>query len=51
MPVEDMSVCPQVVLLDLNLPKLGGLDMLKAIRAEERTAPAVGRRLDILEGR
>jgi len=28
---------PQVVLLDLNLPKLGGLDVLKAIRADERT--------------
>lgn len=29
---------PQVVLLDLNLPKLGGLDVLRAIRADERTA-------------
>ena len=28
---------PHVVLLDLNLPKLGGLDVLKAIRADERT--------------
>ena len=27
----------QVVLLDLNLPKLGGLDVLRAIRADERT--------------
>ncbi len=28
---------PQIVLLDLNLPKIGGLDVLKAIRADERT--------------
>ncbi len=26
-----------VVLLDLNLPKIGGLDVLKEIRADERT--------------
>jgi two-component system, response regulator len=28
---------PQVVLLDLNLPKLGGLEVLRAIRGDERT--------------
>jgi two-component system, response regulator len=28
---------PQVVLLDLNLPKIGGLEVLRRIRAEERT--------------
>jgi two-component system, response regulator len=28
---------PQVVLLDLNLPKIGGLDVLRAIRNDERT--------------
>jgi len=28
---------PQVVLLDLRLPKLDGLQVLKALRAEERT--------------
>jgi two-component system response regulator len=27
----------QVVLLDLNLPKVGGLDVLRAIRADART--------------
>jgi two-component system response regulator len=31
------SAMPHVVLLDLNLPKLGGLDVLRAIRADERT--------------
>lgn len=34
---RDMSVQPQVVLLDLNLPKLSGLDVLKRIRSEEST--------------
>jgi len=28
---------PQVVLLDLNLPKVGGLEVLRQIRADERT--------------
>jgi CheY-like chemotaxis protein len=28
---------PQVVLLDLNLPKVGGLDVLKRLRAHEET--------------
>jgi two-component system response regulator len=34
---RDTSVLPQIVLLDLNLPKVDGLDVLRAIRADERT--------------
>ena len=34
---RDMRALPQVVLLDLNLPKLSGIDVLRAIRADERT--------------
>jgi two-component system, response regulator len=36
---RDKRIVPQVVLLDLNLPKVGGLDVLKAIRADEQTRP------------
>ncbi|MBI5492756.1 MAG: response regulator [Deltaproteobacteria bacterium] len=32
------AITPQVVLLDLKLPKVDGLDVLKAIRSDERTA-------------
>jgi CheY-like chemotaxis protein len=34
---RDRNEVPDVVLLDLNLPKVGGLDVLRAIRADERT--------------
>jgi CheY-like chemotaxis protein len=34
---RDVTDLPQVVLLDLNLPKIGGLDVLRAIRADDRT--------------
>jgi len=33
----DAPFSPQVVLLDLNLPKVGGLDVLKHLRAHEET--------------
>jgi two-component system response regulator len=34
---RDMSIQPQVVLLDLGLPRMGGLDVLRRIRADDRT--------------
>ncbi len=34
---RDMTVLPAVVLLDLKLPRIDGLEVLKRIRADERT--------------
>ena len=34
---RDMSILPQVVLLDLNLPKLDGFEVLRQIREDEQT--------------
>jgi two-component system response regulator len=34
---RDADKLPQVVLLDLNLPKISGLEVLRRIRADERT--------------
>lgn len=35
---RDMSVEPQIVLLDLKLPRLDGLEVLRRLRADPRTA-------------
>ena len=34
---RDLSTMPQVVLLDLKLPKIDGLDVLRRLRADKRT--------------
>ncbi len=34
---RDTSVLPQVVLLDLKLPRIDGLEVLRRVRADERT--------------
>jgi CheY-like chemotaxis protein len=35
---RDLTVTPAVVLLDLKLPRIDGLEVLRRIRADERTA-------------
>ena len=34
---RDTDVMPQLILLDLNLPKVDGLEVLRRLRADERT--------------
>ena len=34
---RDLSIMPQLVLLDLKLPKIDGLEVLQRMRADERT--------------
>jgi CheY-like chemotaxis protein len=35
---RDASVMPQIILLDLKLPKIDGLEVLKRLRADDRTS-------------
>jgi two-component system response regulator len=34
---RDVSVMPQVILLDLNLPRISGFEVLRRLRQDERT--------------
>ncbi|MFN2565990.1 MAG: response regulator [Gemmatimonadaceae bacterium] len=34
---RDVSQCPELIVLDLKLPKISGLDLLRRIRAHDRT--------------
>jgi CheY-like chemotaxis protein len=34
---RDMNMMPEVVLLDINLPKIDGLEVLRRMRADKRT--------------
>lgn len=34
---RDISIMPQIILLDLKLPKMDGLEVLRCLRADERT--------------
>jgi two-component system response regulator len=36
-PANGTAVLPQVILLDLNLPRINGVDVLRRIRSEELT--------------
>lgn len=37
LPADGKRVAPELILLDINLPKLSGLEVLRAIRGDERT--------------
>ena len=54
---RDITALPRLVLLDLNLPRIGGLEVLRRLRSDERTRllPVVilsssSERRDMLEG-
>ena len=35
---RDASVLPELILLDVNMPRIGGLEVLEKVRADPRTA-------------
>jgi len=37
LPTAGSPIVPELILLDINLPKVSGLDVLRAIRGDERT--------------
>jgi two-component system response regulator len=37
LPATGKPIVPELILLDINLPKLSGLEVLRAIRGDERT--------------
>jgi two-component system, response regulator len=54
---RDASLVPRLILLDLNLPKISGLEVLRRLRSDERTRllPVVilsssGEQQDMLDG-
>src|SRR5437764_490195 len=38
-PLRDFGVTPRVILLDLKLPKVDGLEVLRRLKSDERTRP------------
>ncbi len=46
---RDLSVQPQIILLDLNLPRVDGMEVLRRIREDERTKLLSGGRSHIVE--